>query len=247
MKNIIKTIIISPLFCLLILQFIGCTIIGLGIGAISDAKKSDYKTISINELGKVKKSSIIIAVKRNGDQLPGTLLGLEPMNEDEYAEIYNKYRQRVLTRHKVPSLGEISILLIKSGRKLNYILTGFDYDGLILKKSKLTNPSKILFAPLHETEIIDCEGNKIGTNTLERLVLSGEIPVFSSVKIQTLSGDSIVNLSNISQLLIPNKKNGRIKGLLIGAAIDVTTLIILALTDPLSPDGPYLEGFEWEL
>jgi hypothetical protein len=119
-------------------------------------------------------------------------------------------------------------LVTSSGKQFDYQLLGFDYDGIIVRKAGSTGYTKKTFLLLKGTELIDCEGNKIGIAGLERLVTIGEIPILSVLKLLTASGEINIDMGEIEMIQIPGKKNGKIAGLIIGAAADVAALIVIS-------------------
>jgi hypothetical protein len=236
-KNIKKIGYILLILGILISQFMGCTAIGFALGAASDARKPDYKYCSIKILSNKIKGSNIKVIKKNGQELQGKLIGLEKRDEKEYLEVYNQCRGNGDNESIFPALGRISLYITSTGKQFNYQLTGIDYDGIIVRKAGSTGCAKKSFVLLKGTELIDCEANKISIASLERLVTIGEIPVISALKLQTASGEINIDPGEIAMIQVPNKKNGKIKGLLHGAMIDAAILIILSLSKPFE--------FEW--
>ena len=98
-------VITGALFVLAFLLFrlSGCSLIGLGIGALSDANTPDYTTIPGWEEGNIEPGTEIDILLNNGEQVSGTYIGLEHVLEEEYAEQYTeKYAEsREILRDEV--------------------------------------------------------------------------------------------------------------------------------------------------
>jgi hypothetical protein len=99
-----------------------------------------------------------------------------------------------------------------------------------MKKPDSVKPGKIIFKDLAGTQVFDSANTEIDINNIERLVVNGKIPILSLLNIQTASGDTAVHLAGVLTILIPNKKNGKIKGLVIGAVADVLGLYAVGQT-----------------
>ena len=230
MKSLVKTIIIHILCGLLILLNMGCTLIGLGIGAAKDASNPDYIIISVEETDLLEKDSEVTVEKIDGSVFKGLFQGFR--DEKEYINLYNKNRQKLSNEIRIPAVGEISIRLAETGKRYNLLFVGFDFDGIIIKKTKITTAFKSLFKLLPKAELVDSEGNKHDLTTLENLVTSGKVPVFSALKLKAESGEIEVEFTEIVQLVVPNKKNATLNGLLYGAALDVAALVIISAILP---------------
>jgi hypothetical protein len=243
-KNNIKTIFNLFIGCYFLSQFMGCTVIGFGLGAASDSGKTDYQCCTVKELSEKQKGSVIKVIKKNGEELQGKLIGLEKRDEKEYLEDYNQIKKRGINEDSLPALGETLILLISAGKEINCRLVGFDYDGIIVTEEGSNVYSKGRFQSLKEAEIIDGEGNKIEVPGLERMIETGKIPVLSVLKIQTASGEININPVEISVILMVNKKDGKIKGLVLGAIVDCALLIIINTNLNNSFSGGWNLNFE---
>ena len=225
-KNIIKSITNFLIFYTFIQHFSGCaTTAGLGIGAVGDALWSDYKSIQMHELTEVKPYTPIKVIKNDGEKIQGFLSGFEPHDEKEYMEMVSAYKASIPDEHNIPALGAISIVVKIGGRKNDYLLVGFSYDGIIIKREAWNSYNDVSFDLLKGTELIDSEGYKTEIGKLKKIIQTGRVPVFYQLVVQDTSGSTMINLSDVSAILVPSKKKGMILGLCIGAVIDIWYII----------------------
>ena len=81
--------ILTIAFVLPYLQLLGCSLVGLGIGAMSDASKPDSRSFSLDAIDSVEVGSDIILVKRDRSTIEGVYGGVRQHTVDRYIRVYN--------------------------------------------------------------------------------------------------------------------------------------------------------------
>jgi hypothetical protein len=79
-------------------------------------------------------------------------------------------------------------------------------------------------------DVIDYDGNRNMGYVISNLMKSGEIPLMTGVNLNTATDTKNISLDRIDHFKVPNSKNAKWVGLGLGLAMDVTALLIIALT-----------------
>ena len=225
--------ILNVLACLVaataIFQLSSCSLIGLGIGAISDASKPDQATIQNHQLVAIKPGTICYITLRNEELLIGKFIGIDRVPEDEYAENYAKSRKQNRDVVFLPALGDSIILKLTTEKNLKCNLLGFDFNYVAVQLNARTEPIRVNLGII--TTIMDSDGNLIEGETVRNLISEGRIPLMSAIVIQNLfqnENDSTrVTMDEVSQIELQVKKSGKLTGFLVGAVVDVAFFVYL--------------------
>jgi hypothetical protein len=221
-----------------------CSLIGLGIGAAIDSSKPDQVLIPGWVIQKVKPGTQIRVFLNSGDIVSGKFLKVERVQEEEYAERYANSRRQKQEEFLLPALGDDIAITLKSGVYSEREFLGFDYYYApqrmeAEKESVPTVPISILVGVKGDTlrgrvplilvkEILDSYQNVMEVKALEKLASQGQIPFLSAIAIQELDTKRLIALDMVYHIEYKNKKHAKWVGLGIGAAIDVTLIIIAA-------------------
>jgi hypothetical protein len=204
-------------------QFCGCSAIGLGIGALSDSKKPNQ--VPGWEVEKVQPGKTVTLVLRDSSQIKGKFIGLEKLQDQEYAETYNQIRELKPDGVVLPKLDDTVSITTEAGKKFEGEFFGFDegYIPVRIIGRNITNQISIN----NIKRIEQREGNAISKTMIEKLLTDGRIPSRSMIVMKNELGKTRTKIEKISQIQNPVKKNGKWIGLGIGAAIDAAVLIVL--------------------
>ncbi|MCI0494555.1 hypothetical protein L0Z72_06075, partial [candidate division KSB1 bacterium] len=204
-----------------IININSCSVIGLGIGSISDASQTDQTDISVSQL-KTMASGISIIIKlKDTNQLSGKFVGSEMIPVEEYAKLYSQACEAIKEIAYLPALGDSFNLL--SNETASFL--GFDFDRMLFKGKK----GNIIGGSITNIDTLtDSNGNMIDIEIAKKLIAEGKIPLVSAIHIKDATETKQIRLDRIETIQIPTRKNGKLTGFLIGAIIDV--LIILSIS-----------------
>ena len=224
----------------------GCSVIGLGIGAISDSAKPDSLTVPGWEVQTVKPGREIKLTLRDGERLTGKFAGVDSVPEGQYVQRYTVCREQTGKETPLPALGEKIDVTLNSGVQGERELLGFDYQyaaaktkgkevptpvtshcAISVRHPGNTTSGNVLVSDIER--IVNKEGEVIKGPTLERLVSGGQVPFLSAIAIHGLSGRRQIGMEQVKRIELKNKKRDKWKFAAFGALFDVT-LIIAALT-----------------
>jgi len=228
---------------IVIIQINNCSLIGFGIGSAIDKSKPDSVYVPGWGMEIVKPGKKIKVILNDGQEVGGEYRGLYRASQEEYAERYTDFRKQKWDKLALPALGDSITILSKTGLEGKYNFEGLDYQYLPRKFEKETDSrlvvpgyiifikqigdttSKIVFLRVVD-KIVDSSGNIVYGRTLERLASTGEIPFMSEIAIEDSTGRTLIPTDRIYQIQVPNKKHAKWVGLGIGAAVDVSLIII---------------------
>jgi hypothetical protein len=224
----------------------GCSLIGLGIGAVVDHSRPDSLSIPGWKAETLKPKEEIKITFQDGSQLNATYKGIERLPSNKYAQRYGFLKQQNLPGVILPPLGDTIGITRKSGESVECELLGFDYryQPTETKGANESSPftsvlvslkfkGNVVAQNLSSTEFIkisDSEGNVLETEVLQRLATEGKIPFMSALSVDNSDRVMLISRETVSRIEKKNNKNAKLIGLRIGAAIDVTVLIFLAVT-----------------
>jgi len=202
----------------------GCSLIGLTIGAVSDASKPDSLTIPGWEIHIVKPGTKVNVLLKDGEKYSGEFARLERLSLEKYAEKYTSLQEKI-TEFFLPELGDTIVVALKSGIHRIVDFVGFDYNYEDKKpkremKSNFTDIMCIVSAnqfpdstsdriPVSNIdEIYDSEGNSVEGRVLERLAIEEQIPLLSTIVIEDSTGRSRFGINEVHQISAKVKKSG---------------------------------------
>jgi len=230
------------LFVVIALATNGCSVIGFGVGAISDSTKPDSLTVPGWEVQTVKPGREIKLTLRNGEQLTGKFAGVDPVPQEQYAERYANFRDQRKEEVPLPALGEKINITLNSGVQGERELLGFDYQYVPAQAKKEESPSlmslqcaisvrqsgdttsaRVLVSDIDR--IVDDQGNVVQGKTLAKLASEGQIPFLCAVAIQDSTGHRQIAMEEVERIELKNRKHDKWKCAAIGAVFDVLLLI----------------------
>jgi hypothetical protein len=226
----------------------GCgSLIGLGVGAIIDSNKPDSLYISGWKAEKVKIGKNVGITLNDGKQLIGKYKGLELIPSEEYAQRYNETREKSLPDVILPPLGDTIGITQKSGMFIEREFLGFDYryQPTETKGEKESSPftpvlvtvkvkESTVAQNLSSTKLIkfsDSRGNVLVGEVLERLSSKGQIPFLSAISLENSEVQMLIPREKVLKIERENGKYAKWIGLGIGAAMDITFIVLMASSD----------------
>jgi hypothetical protein len=239
-----RALFVFGLLVALVLSISNCSVIGLGIGAISDSRKPDTLAISGCEIKTIKPGTKIKVVVHEGEPVRGGFVSLDAVSPDEYVQIYSRFREENRVTFPMPTLGDSVDITLKDGLQGWRRFAGFDYDyvskklkhkelpispatnsAIIVNRWADTTSGKVLVSQVQN--VIDVHGNAIKGEILEELASEGELPFMSALLLKNPDGTQQVAMNSVAQIELKNKKNDKWQFLAIGAIIDVFLFLMI--------------------
>lgn len=209
----------------------GCSLIGLGIGAIVDAKTPDAYVLNTSGLDSIKQGSFVQVLKVDGDTVVGKFEYLEPSYDAEYAKRYSQFIKSVPEANLYPALGD-SVSIVKNGLSGRDVLTGkllgFDRDVIHIHLSESEETARVL------VEAVDTIRNEraavLDGNLLRQQIIEGDLPLASAIAVETGAGKHEIFLDDIARVRYFLSKNAKWVGLGVGFLVDAAAFAVFAAT-----------------
>lgn len=197
-----------------------CTLIGFGIGASFDSSYSRTLAPESFSHDTIKPRNRVTAKLRDGGKVGGWYGGLEPVAEDAYAQRYGRSREDHLPDFRLPALGDSVTVYLSSGERLDAEFAGFDYGATVtVRTGELRR-----VATTDVTEVVDCYGDTIDGEVLNRLLAGSAIPLRTAFVIH-VSGDETEAIPMERVAVIERRSGtGRVLGTVAGLAIDIVVI-----------------------
>jgi hypothetical protein len=205
---------------------IGCSLVGLGIGAAVDASQPDTRSFPGWEVTSVAPGSIIRVHLLNGDMLRGKYGGVKNLQQDSYNKAYEEKKQLLPAYYNLPDIGDT---LVMTGRKEELSAQFFGLDRNSIRAQASGRNDTIRYPLYNIAQLVDLAGRAIVTDTLQNLINSAALPVVSALTLDTFDQVHQISLNEIRQVEIKTKKRAKLVGFVMGATVDAL-LIIAART-----------------
>ncbi|NUO82877.1 hypothetical protein HUU05_22625 [candidate division KSB1 bacterium] len=211
----------------------GCSIIGLTLGLMSDARQPKEMIIPGWKVDSLKVGTMIEVLCKDSITLKGKYSGVEPLPLGQYAQAYAKAQARLPAGIHLPDLADtltmtfVSPNLQVSKRVLSGKLSGFEV-GFILFTTTENGRFKVSSERLEELmRLRDERGTDLTGEIVSNLITEGKIPARSALVLLDEGRRKPVAINQVEQVhQFAGKKNGAITGLLLGAVIDATLVFI---------------------
>lgn len=213
----------------------GCSLVGLGIGAISDSHQKTA-TLPAWQIETVAKGREVVLSLLDGSTLAGKLEGVVPEPRDEYRTRYASLSFRE-GAPRLPALGPGATVKGRNGRSEQCELLGFDPGVVLIGQAGHAAPARLAFDVVES--VSDSQGTTLERGDLVRMASTGAIPLQTSIVVSAESGRRHVPSDQVRQVIVPAKRHGKLTGFLIGAVIDAAVIIaVIASEDEPAPPTP---------
>ena len=209
---------------LVFLQCIGCcTALGLFFGLKRDARQLMEFNQTTFELHNLDPGTSMYVSLANGDTISGKFLRLDTMTVDEYAAVYEKTRQSMLSEIRLPQLYDSISINQKRFYRTNFL--GFDYGYMKLKKRIDNTCTKINLNDI--IFICENENSCIQNEELRKVISRGEFPLLSDLVLLSENTEVKIPADRLIQGKITEKYYGWLTGLSAGLAADALWFIFI--------------------
>jgi hypothetical protein len=199
----------------------GCSLIGMGIGAISDSGKKGGEDIAgLEGLRTLRPNTGIVLITRSGGRIEGDYLGIGKLNRQEYDREYLASAETLKAKGQLPMPADtISFEYYEApGRRVRGLFRGVDPGTLVLWSGGYSLPA-----------IRDLRGE--GGRPLDQFALrefteGGRLPYVSrTVQVDRGKDTLEVPIDEIVRFEQGSGGSGMLTGFLVGAVIDAIVLI----------------------
>lgn len=227
-----------PLCLLLAVALCGCSIIGLSIGALSDARQPKAMTVPGWKVDTLKVGAKVEVLLRDGRTVNGKFKGIKPMPFNQYVTLHNEAKAQLPEGMYLPNPTDTLVMTFAARKPQESEVTvtgqlaGFVRDSVRVGQN-VAGKARIVAWPLSELiRLSDQRGNELTGETIRSLINDGKIPVRSSLAILAKSEQKLIPTNQVQQVhQLAGKKEGVLVGFLLGAAIDAAVIAAVASAD----------------
>lgn len=227
-----------PLCLLLAVALCGCSIIGLTIGALSDARQPKAMTVPGWKVDTLKVGAKVEVLLRDGRTVNGKFKGIKPMPFNQYVTLHNEAKAQLPEGMYLPNPTDTLVMTFAARKPQESEVTvtgqlaGFVRDSVRVGQN-VAGKARIVAWPLSELiRLSDQRGNELTGETIRSLINDGKIPVRSSLAILAKSEQKLIPTNQVQQVhQLAGKKEGVLVGFLLGAAIDAAVIAAVASAD----------------
>ena len=234
----------SATLAVLALSLAGCSLIGLGIGALVDSHRSKPRSLEGWDLQRIRKGARIRVLLRDGSAVAGRFRGVETVAE-EYAARYAAWRGAREAADTMPELGDRVTVGGRSGATNSGTLVGFDPSSLAVRLGDEASIQERRYTDVMRfaTE----RGGALSGAQLAALAGQGRLPLRSRLVVDATP----IPLERVASIQVPTRA-GKITGFVLGAAVDVILIVAVSNSlrslDSLRCEGcsscPFVESFD---
>jgi hypothetical protein len=215
LRNQWKTLVIA--FVLPYLQLLGCSLIGLGIGAVNDSNKRDYGRASGGGIDSVETESMVTIIKRDGTNIRGEYIGV--VERPGYSDSYDLSISKSGYDGYLPQLGEAVTILTSQGSQEGLFL-GIDRNFVLMQLKYEQDTTRV---SLDSVVAVDGpEGQQLQGAELRTLVYNAT--VLSKSYVLMLADQQSVTIPYEAVDSIAVDRSGAMKGFVAGAIVDVAVI-----------------------
>jgi hypothetical protein len=214
---------------LFVFQLQGCTVGGYTIGKMIDSSKPDTTFVAGSQLESLKAGKEVKIMLIDGSQVTGKYLGFDQVSREQYAELYESFRQQNLDAASLPALETNMEITLKSGIKGERQLWDFDRNpdlGTFISVKMVGDTTSGIVQISEVDRVIDANGNTTEGEILRKLASENQIPLIQAITVKDNSGTQQIPVHSVHQIAVKNKKIARWVGLGLGAGIDVAAIAI---------------------
>ena len=220
----------------------GCTLVGFGIGALSD-RSNRHAPLPGWQIEALPKGRQVLITTRDGQVIGGRYDGVQDMGAGEYASRYAAHRARAEAA-LLPDLGPGALVSGVAGKDSACDLVGFTSTTVVVRFTGRSDQSRLPFEKLHSVR--DAAGRTAQAPALQQMVFAAGLPLLTHVSVRTGQGTVKVAMEDVVRVDVPGGSRGRTIGAIAGAVVDAAILIAVAHEPdppPCRPDdtwcGPY--------
>jgi len=201
----------------------GCSLIGLGVGAILDSEQPNTAPASMDRLGKVDPDRRIELVRIDSATIQGRFAGLRSVPPVDYRAQYDAWRASLGDSLRLPDLDARIRVVTRTGEYRTAQLRGFGHRSVVLEDAK-KGVSEI---PLDDLVSLAPDS---GASCLAESLLARWTPASNPdrLRIQVMAGDQTfasVSPDSVAQVNLETIKHGAMVGFLVGAGVDLLVFL----------------------
>ena len=222
---------------LLAVPFSGCTLIGLGIGAlVDDHSQGKPRTVSPLAVASASPGQSVELSLRDGSLVTGRLQGVEAVEDALYRERWKGSLQALAGTATLPGLGAVHVRTAKG--EADATLLGLRPGRLVIRQGRRVDADTVALDSL--TSLGVPGGGSVDGVTVARLAQEGKLPFLDALVVKANGARRVIPLEDVHSASFLSK-SGKKTGAIIGAVLDaaVVTLAVIAASSESGSASTY--------
>jgi hypothetical protein len=228
-----SSVVLLPIF----LSVQGCSLIGLGIGAIADGNRPDTTNVTSWSIETIPIGQDVTLSLNDGYGLgygvSGEYAGLALDSLNQYNARYEKFLAARDVPLPLPPVGDTVSIVFKRGQgvakaeRIQRQVAAYGYNGIYF----LVSPNGTIINLYAHIDTLIHNGMSWSGDDLRWVVVREHVPVRDMVVLRGDPPDTArrsVPLSDVNQISYETSKNGKAIGFFVGLAVDVVVIIVVA-------------------
>ena len=203
----------------------GCSLLGLGVGAVADAGKKNEVAPRLAASWRIEPGKKITLRLKDDSKISGRFRGVSRVRSDEYAAAYEHARTALWHNARLPQLEDEVDLLLESGDTVRARWLGFGPEHTLVDFG--AGPVEV---PVGEVAaVVDGRGNSVSGRSLLMYLWAGRLPVRSGIMLDVGRGrQELVSFDRIHAIEWA-KHSGKKAGVIAGGIIDLMAFTAFAI------------------
>ena len=214
----------------------GCSLIGLGVGAIVDANSKGSRVVPAHDYAVIERGKMIELHLRTGSAtMAGRFLGGAQRPYSEWLARYAAARETAVVSGPLPSPGDTIRLMQRSHR-----VSEGEFQGLWIDRVDVQHPvaGSSPVVPHRSFDRIEWRGDTLGVDRLVTLERLGVLPTLTALRVATASGEVLVPADEVAWINAPTERHAASIGFLVGLVADVILVVTtVAAVNDAKNDG----------
>jgi len=214
----------------------GCASSGPRTGVSARGTDDKANTMPGWQIESVEGGRPIVLTLRDGTSVAGKYRGLVDMPDMAYAARYARSREENGPNVLLPRLGPGFRITFVSGGERQVDFLGVESRGLRVTDPGHKKVSSVEFTRV--ARVVDSEGQALEGAVLERLALTGKVPILTEILVDTPRGKTLVPFESVTQIEVGAKAAGAAKTIGVVLVVAAVVAVVVALASGSSKPPP---------
>jgi hypothetical protein len=201
----------------------GCSLVGLGVGAITDSREPRYSPRDLRQAPAIPLHAQVSLVLADSTRVVGRLEASRRAPDDEYAKRYAAWREALPDSVWLPAIGEPITLDL-----LDHSVKAGRFHGLTYRALRYQDPKgRTRELALDRIARLRGEGEReYPVEVIHHHEREGTLPIFWQLQIRSRSGKAWVDCERIATIEMEPARHGKRNLSLIGVGLDLTAFTL---------------------
>jgi hypothetical protein len=219
-----KVLLLSALGIFVLIQFTGCTLIGISAGKRADMRIREPLVPADPKVQEIKPGTKLDIGLKDNTQAQGKLNAFSQLPESRYAETLKDFSFAHSEAAAFPALNDTVKVSTPSKKDADCCFLGFEGKNWVFRMVETEKIAKIQTGDM--TAITDTDGNPLSLTALNRLAEMDKLPNRQSIVLLADSGSLTIPMDDITFIKRSKKSRKALTYGLLGLAADLAAIYV---------------------